>query len=63
MENNLKQIRQLRGLTQMQLSNKSGIPRTTIASIEQGALPNVLIAVQLAHSLDVSVEDIFPLPA
>lgn len=63
MENNLKQIRQLRGLTQMQLSNKSGIPRTTIASIEQGALPNVLIAVRLAHSLDVSVEDIFPLPA
>lgn len=46
----------------MQLSKKSGIPRTTIASIEQGALPNVLIAVQLAHALGVSVEDIFPLP-
>lgn len=62
MENNLRKIRKQKGVTQMQLSTKSGVPRSTITSIELGSTPNVYIAIRLAHMLGVSAEELFPLP-
>ncbi|GAB4238835.1 MAG: hypothetical protein Kow00109_13430 [Acidobacteriota bacterium] len=60
MNNRLREFRQARNWTQAELAERSGVPRSTIAAIEQARLtPSVQIALQLAHSLECAVEDLF----
>jgi Predicted transcriptional regulators len=57
----IKSLRQIRGLTQGQLSIKSGLPRTTIASIENkiSARPSAAVLVKLATALNVDVSELY----
>ena len=54
----LKEIREKRGLTLMQLADQSGVPYETIYRVERGKHqePRVSIAVKLARTLGVSLD-------
>jgi molybdate-binding protein/DNA-binding XRE family transcriptional regulator len=61
--NNLAAIRLRRGFSAIDLAGRVGVSRQTIHAIEAEAyVPNTLVALKLARVLDVSVEDVFPLP-
>jgi transcriptional regulator with XRE-family HTH domain len=50
----LKEVRQVRELTQQKLSKKSGIHQTIISNIERGfRQPNAKIIKKLSQALDV----------
>ncbi|MBA2084508.1 Transcriptional regulator, Cro/CI family [Dehalococcoides mccartyi] len=57
----IKSLRQIRGLTQGQLSIKSGLPRTTIASIENKASsrPSASVLVKLASAFNIDVSELY----
>ncbi len=56
----LKEARQRLGLSQEELARLTGIPRTTISSIESGrAVPSVDYAIRLARALRCGVEELF----
>lgn len=56
----LREHRNRRGWTQAELSRRSGVPRSTIAAIESGAMtPSVETALALARALDSTVERLF----
>ncbi len=58
--NNLKKIRELRGLSRLQLANAIGVYVRYIGLIEDGRrTPSLRIGLALAKALRVSVEDIF----
>jgi putative transcriptional regulator len=56
----LNQFRVEQGVTQEVLAEKVGVTRQTIISIEKGSYsPSVALALRLANTLKVSVEDLF----
>lgn len=56
----LRTYRQLKGMTQEQLSVRSGISQNTISSMESGKYnPSIKTALILAAVLDVNVNDIW----
>jgi len=60
--NSVQEKRKAKGLTQEELASTIGVTRQTIISIEKGNyLPSVLLAIKLASTLRVSVEDLFVL--
>jgi len=53
---NLKRIRKARGLTQINLSELSGVSQSTVCEIEKNAyLPKISITIKLANALNISV--------
>ena len=51
------------GLTQQALSEKAGVARLSINSIENGVyVPSAVLALKIAKVLKCPVEDIFQLP-
>ena len=61
--NNLETIRMSAGLTQQELSEKAGVSRVSINSIENGVyVPSTVLALKIAKTLKCSVEDLFVLP-
>jgi len=62
--NHLTAHRQKRGLSAAELARRAGIGRQTIYAIESGSyVPNTAVALRLARTLEVSVEDLFALPS
>lgn len=60
--NNLALYRQKRGFSAIQLAREIGVSRQTIYAMETGMyVPNTLLALKLAQSLEVKVEDLFSL--
>jgi len=60
---NLRQVRELRGLTQAQLAKLSQVPRSTLANIEAGgANPTLAVLLRLAAALSLSVEELITRP-
>ena len=58
--NKLAQFRAKRGLTAIELAKKIDVSRQTIYAMEAGTyVPNTLLALKLAHVLEVKVEDLF----
>ena len=60
----INQIRRLRfetgEMTQAELAERIGVTRQTIIAIEQGRYsPSLEMAFQIAHALDVSLDDVF----
>jgi len=63
-EGRVRAARVERGLSQAQLAEAAGLTRQAIYSIESSHyLPNVAVALRLAHSLGQRVEDLFRLDA
>lgn len=61
MKNRLKEMRELVGLSQEELSRKSGISRTTISEIETEkkiVVTNITLE-KLANALNLKITDIF----
>jgi len=62
--NHLTAHRQKRGFSAADLAQRAGISRQTIYAIESGSyMPNTAVALRLARTLEVNVEDLFALPA
>jgi len=62
--NHLTAHRQKRGFSAADLAQRAGISRQTIYAIESGSyIPNTAVALRLARTLEVGVEDLFSLRA
>jgi transcriptional regulator with XRE-family HTH domain len=60
---NLKQLRDARGLTQQQMARISGLPRATWANLESGgANPTLSVLHRVAGALQVSLEELLAAP-
>jgi transcriptional regulator with XRE-family HTH domain len=60
---NVKQLRQARGLTQVQMAKLSGLPRATWSNLESGAAnPTLAVLHRVALALQVSLEEIVAAP-
>ena len=60
MENDVRERRQARGLSQAQLAEALGVSRQTINSIETGRyVPSLPLAIALARFFVTSVEEMF----
>jgi molybdate-binding protein/DNA-binding XRE family transcriptional regulator len=63
-QNNLATVRKARGLSAADLAKKVNVTRQTVYAIEAGNyVPNTEVTLQLARVLEVSVEELFSLPA
>jgi len=63
-QNNVASVRASRGLTAAELAKRIGVIRQTIYAVEAGTyVPNTEVALRIAQELEVTVEDLFTLPA
>lgn len=61
--NNIRQLREARGLTQSQLAKQAGVPRPTWANLESGAAnPTLAVLIKVANALSVSLEELIGPP-
>jgi len=61
--NNLRRLREERGLSQQQMAELSGVPRPTWASLESGsANPTLAVLSKVAAALQVSIEELIGPP-
>jgi transcriptional regulator with XRE-family HTH domain len=59
----MRQLREMRRYTQRRLSERSGVPRPTIATLESGsANPTLTVLGQVAAALQVSIEELIGPP-
>ncbi|MFT5796481.1 MAG: putative transcriptional regulator [Candidatus Azotimanducaceae bacterium] len=62
LNNTLKELRKVKGLTQADLASAAGVSRKTINTIENKVFgPSTVLALTLAKVLNVSVHEIFEL--
>jgi len=59
---NLRDLRQRRHLTQKQLAELAGVPRSTVAQIEIGGNPTLSVLARLALALHLSLEELLSAP-
>lgn len=60
---NVRQLREARGLTQQQLSKIAGIPRATWSNLESGtANPTLAVLVKVADALQTRLEELLSAP-
>ena len=63
LSSNLKYLRSQRGLTQDRLARQSGIPRSTLATLESGdGNPTLSVLAHLCFALQVSMEELLSTP-
>jgi XRE family transcriptional regulator, regulator of sulfur utilization len=56
---NLRRLRELRGLTQQDLAQRSGVPRPTLAHLESGeANPTLGVMIRVAQALATNIEEL-----
>jgi transcriptional regulator with XRE-family HTH domain len=56
---NLRSLREARALTQQELSERSGVPRPTLAHLESGsANPTLSVLARVAQALSVAMEEL-----
>ncbi|MDC0716010.1 helix-turn-helix domain-containing protein [Nannocystis bainbridge] len=61
--NNVRQLREARGLTQQQIARVAGLPRPTWANLESGAAnPTLAVLIKVAAALQVSLEELISPP-
>jgi putative transcriptional regulator len=62
MENNIRKLRKMHNLTQIELADKTDVSRQTIIAIEKNKYdPSLKLALKIAKLLKVPVENIFTL--
>ncbi len=60
MKNKIKELRELRGLTQKQLGERAGVSRQAINAIETGKFdPSIWLAYDIAQLFNSTIEEIF----
>ncbi|SCX21136.1 Helix-turn-helix [Ruminococcaceae bacterium P7] len=56
---NLKKLREKKGLSQMQLAEKAGVNQSMIAHIENGLkLPSLAVTISLSQVLGVTLDEL-----
>ncbi|HKU41959.1 MAG TPA: helix-turn-helix domain-containing protein [Polyangiales bacterium] len=61
--NNIRKLREARGLTQQQMAKLSGVPRPTWANLESGAAnPTLAVLVRVAAALQIRLEELIGPP-
>lgn len=61
--NNIRQLREARGMTQAQIAKVAGVPRPTWANLESGAAnPTLAVMIKVADALQVSLEELITPP-
>lgn len=59
----VRQLREIRGFTQMKLAQLSGVPRATIATLESGsANPTLAVLIKIGAALQVTIEELVSPP-
>ena len=62
MKNNLKKLRESKGLSQEKLGDNLGVSRQTINSIENGKFdPSLTLAIKLTKFFDEPIDSLFEL--
>ena len=60
MQNKVRELRELLGLTQKELGERVGVSRQAINAIETGKFdPSIWLAYDLARLFDISIETLF----
>lgn len=60
---NLRALRDAQGMTQQRLSERSGVPRATLATLESGSgNPTLAVMLRIASALNVSLEELIGPP-
>jgi transcriptional regulator with XRE-family HTH domain len=60
---NLRRLREARAMTQQELSERSGVPRPTLAHLESGsANPTLSVLARVAQTLGVAMEELVQAP-
>lgn len=60
MENNIKHLREKKGISQRELARRLGISHTHMNRLERGGKrPNVPLSVRISQELDCTLDDIF----
>jgi transcriptional regulator with XRE-family HTH domain len=60
---NLRRLREARAVTQQELSERSGVPRPTLAHLESGsANPTLSVLARVAQTLGVAMEELVQAP-
>ena len=60
MENKLKELRELAGMTQEDLAAQARVSRQTIISLEKGKYnPSINLAYKLSRLFDLTIEELF----
>lgn len=60
MKNQVRQLREERGLTQKQLGEKVNVSRQAINAVETGKFdPSLWLAYDIAQLFDMSIEEVF----
>lgn len=60
---NIKAIREARGLSQQQIAKAAGIPRATWTNLESGAAnPTLAVLVKVANALQIRVDELLAAP-
>ena len=55
----LKEQRKMRGLTQVELAQETGIPQSTLSAWEQGVnMPNIADCIKLADFYGISLDEL-----
>jgi putative transcriptional regulator len=58
--NNVKELRAKHKMTQSALAEKVDVTRQTIVALEKGSyIPSLMLALNIAKTFDLAVEDIF----
>ncbi|MDA3732950.1 helix-turn-helix transcriptional regulator [Niameybacter massiliensis] len=58
--NQVKQMREEKGISQTELGKLCGVSRQTVSSIERGDYhPSIVLAIKIAHIFDKQVEELF----
>jgi putative transcriptional regulator len=57
--NNMKHIRESKGLTQKELAKKVGVSRSWLVKIENGKEPKLKLALRIAAALECNIDDLF----
>ncbi len=61
--NNMKQLREARGITQQQMAKLASVPRPTWANLESGsANPTLAVLIRVASALQITVEELIAPP-
>ncbi len=59
-ENRIKTLRQLKGMTQAQLADALKVSRQTVVALEKGGYePSLKLAYLIAHHFEVTIEEVF----
>lgn len=61
--NNIRQLREARGMTQAQIAKVAKVPRPTWANLESGAAnPTLAVMIKVADALQISLEELISPP-